>query len=551
METNEKDTSATDLVPTWSISTWIYGFYPGSDQDVTLGGGVFSITDWLKSVIGMISDYNNLQKFPNSKINQTYPYATDIELPWASGSTLSSGNMCKGGASCWSLSDPTQINCQYGFYFLKTNSVTSQMNPPTPPQNMPTNPLPPTFLVSTLNLDYLTPIIDGRIDNGYLMGFNDIITEEDAENLATLIVNGGYSQQLTKPSQDYNYQVGVGAFGPTSSYQNYFPKISGVQLDLEPFNVAMNNQAAFYKKVGALLAENGQYYSVFTYPKVFNQTTASVLNSSNNGLAIVALYDLVDMKYGIPDSCTNNLSKMDGECDVSGTSAPVIAAGDSSTAVYDKTVPHTLEGYYNAALLAVKQTIAQAAQTKIKYKFAIPMTASVHEFENWGVYTCSYSESAKATPNSGYCRTYNTIPLNIEAAGISQLEYVIQAVRAIRDGTKMMGDIFTNNYDLFRGIDFYSFGFRTIWTPQNPVIDYQSGYIYYGNTAEYVETSNLLNPPYVYTTPSAPLMPVVNGVLNQTSTLGWLSSVNLDFRPCNSNTCSLGTCVNDVCVSKT
>jgi hypothetical protein len=546
-----KDSSTDDLVPSWSISTWVYGFYPGSDQDINSQGNVFNITDWINSVTSMISDYNSNQKFPNSKINQTYPYATDIELPWASGSTLSSGNMCNGGASCWSLSDPSQINCQYGIYFLKTDSVTSPMNPPVPPQTMPTNPLPETFSVSSLNLAYLTPIIDGRIDNGYLMGFNDIITKEDAENFATLIVNGGYSQQATKPSQDYNYQVGVGAFGPKSSYTNYLPKISGVQLDLEPFNASIDNQAAFYNKIGALLAQNGQYYSVFTYPKAFNETTANVLNSSNNGLAIVALYDIVDMKYGIPDSCANNLTKLDGECDISATSAPVIASGDATDAAYDKTVPHSLEGYYNAALLAVKQTITSAAQTGIKYKFAIPMTSSVHEFENWGVYSCSFSDSIKATPNSGFCRTYNNIPINKETAGISQLDYVIQAVRAIRDGTKMMGDIFTNNYDLFRGIDFYSFGFRTIWTPQNPVIDYQSGYIYYGNTAEYAETSNLLNPPYIYTTPSSPLSPVVNGVLNEASTLGWLSTINLDFRPCNSDTCSLGTCVNDVCVSET
>ncbi len=555
---NLKSSSNPDLVPLWSVSTWVYGAYPGSDNDQTGATPSFDMQAWMDSVTKTISAYNSEQKFPNSQINQVYPYASDIELPWSSLTNGPNTNACKNGSGtevlCWYLSDPTDIRNAYGFYFLKTSGVTSEVNPPTPPQTIPSNPLPPTFAVSSLNLPLMSPVFDARIDNGYLMGFNEVIRQEDAENLASLIVNGGYSQQPVnsdKSIADFNYQVGVGAFGPSSQYK-YTPTINGLQLDLEPFNPSIQNQAAFYNKIGALLAENGQYYSVFTYPKSIDSTTASVLNSSNNGVAIVALYDLVDMKCGIPESCTLDYNKTSGECDVSGTSAPVIATGDATTAVYDRTVPHTLEGYYNSALLSVKQTITKAAQTGIKYKFAIPLTSSVHEFESWGIYACSFSKDLKAIPTEGFCKMYNNIPNYTGSRAPSQIDYVIQAVRAIRDGISMMSDLFkeNENYLLFRGIDLYSFGFRTIWTPQNPVIDWQSGNIYYGNTPEFVETANLLNPPYVFTSPSVPIFPALNGNINYSSPLGWLTTQNLDFRPCNETTCPTGECVNNVCQSK-
>ncbi len=603
-------------IPNWSISTWVYKDYPGAAMDEQ--NGIFNQDSWLSDVSAAIQKYNTNQASPTSRISQTYPYATDLELPWVSSSyagnnipnesttsvltkldlietqvldilkskpappgsdplpILSSPpiptNDAGGPATFWSLSDPTKTTCEYGFNFVGTTSSNTNTFPTIPEQTAGVTTAPPTSLTKMSSLIPQTAIvIDGRIDNGYLQGFNEYlsISNNDPQNLASLIVNGGYSQNKAASI----YQVGVGVFSPTST-NPYKPVIHGIQLDLEPFNSSNANQQAFYNKIGDLLSETNQYYSIFTFPKAMNQMTADLLNGTTNGnppsagnprkngYMIVPLYDLLDMKNGIPDVCMQDYTNATSICDTSAAPPPASATGDATTLTYDPNVPHSLVGYYNAALLTVKQTIALSKKYDIKYKFGIPMTSSVHEFENWGQYICQFNDFIKAKPINGFCRMYNGLPLNPNSGNPSQIGYLQQALRAIYDGINGMISDPNSPYDstLFKGIDLYSFGFRTIWSPQNPIIDYNTGNTFYGNTSVYVPSDadgyprgSLLNPPYVYTVPAFPHLYDDSGNVTLTnSILGWLSTVTLDVRPCGTTggTYCPGsgqTCSNNVC----
>jgi hypothetical protein len=650
-------------IPNWSISTWVYKDYPGAATDALTGQ--FNQDTWLNSVADAINNYNNAisKSKPTSQISQLYPYVSDLELPWVSASYANNGTTpeplfssppqdeygssiptdpsfayqishCTTNSDCfnqgaapstyWSLSDPTKVCNQYGFFFVETTTKNSGngKSPPTPPspQLGNTTTVPETLTIkdenkNPLNISEKAVIIDGRIDNGYLQGFNEFITTADAINLADLIVNGGYSQTLCKyvnssgkckptdsgctlsPAKISNgawaeqvdetqlvYQVGVGAFCPNSNYK-YNPVINGIQLDLEPFDSTQANQIAFYNKIATNLKANSQYWSIFTFPKAMTQVTADLLNgtnisglntspsSGNNGYMIVALYDLVDMKNGIPAVCETNYTYASGICDTSAAPPPVSATGDATTAIYDLNVPHSAQGYYNAALLTVKQTITLAKQYGIKYKFAIPASSSVHEFENWGQYMCQFTDFTEVKPINGFCRMYNGLPLNPNSGNPSQIDYMQQALRAIYDGIASFKECTTSGtpgiptgsvgcYDstYFKGIDLYGFSIRTIWSPQNPVVDYDTGNVFYGNTSSFVPATadgytkgSLVNPAYIYTTPAYPDYKAnSDGTPDSNSILGWLSTVTLDVRPCGTTggtycpvegqTCTNGTC---------
>jgi hypothetical protein len=527
-------------IPDWAISTWIYSEYPGIVSDTN--SGIYSDTSWFNTVNNLIQNYNGSTKFVNSQVNQIYAYASDAELPWSSLTTTAIS------ASSWS------DYSQYGFFFAPLENGSPSLPASLNCQQAINNTTNPQTGV----------IVDGRIDNGYLQGFNEIITSDDVTCLADIIVEGKNASCCTGVKWPCSNVTGVGAFGPiNSSYQNII--IHGVQIDFEPFNSAITNQQTFYNELGSKLAYYGQWFSLFLYPKAFNQATADLLNGTqngqppsgatagrNNGYGIVALYDLVDMKDGINPICDADYTKTDGVCDVSGTPAPVIANGDATSAIYDPTVPHSLVGYYNSALLAVKQTIQLSQTYKIRYKFGIPASSSVHEFENWGIYSCKFDQAGAGEPNNAFCSSYNTIPMNPESGSPSQLEYVQQVIRAINDGISQMGSTFDPQY--FRGIDLYSFGFKTIWTPQNPVKDANIKNIFYGNTPVFVPGSSdgtsflpeQLNVPYVYTTPSYPNFRKIQSTSGETvdlnTVLGWLSTQVLDPRPCTQSTCTMGVC---------
>lgn len=571
-------------IPTWSIGTWIYIYYPGvaTDQMYTKS---FVQETWMNTIQTAITNYNSAQISETSKITQIYPYGTDMELPWVSPTYNNNGaplginpnlatgdptlltadqfydannivtpfstdmpvacslaeSFCEGSSTCpitcdkgiqcpcptvyWSLSDPTLSNCEYGFNFATSSS---------------------SYPVSmNINIPEKAVIIDARIDNGYLQGFNEFISIADAQNMAKLIVNGGYSQGTQT--------LGIGAFGPNSANK---PTVNGIQLDFEPFDSSNPNQAAFYTQIGALLKATGQYYSIFTFPKAMSTTTATILNSSDNAYMIIALYDLLDMKEGIPSVCNADYTFTGAPCDTSAAPPPVVASGDATTAIYDATVPHSLVGYYNAVLLTVKQTIAKAAITGIKYKFGIPVSSSAHEFEGWGQYVCQFNNFIAVKPVNAFCRMYNGLPMNTESGAITQLGYVQMAIKAMQDGISQMGATYTNFASLFRGIDLYAFSYRTVWTPQNPVVDYLTGNVYYGNTPVYepadangVAQGGNVNPPYIYSTPSYPTFSA-SDFTNTQNILNWMATYGVDPRP---QTCGSGTgiCLPSQCNTST
>lgn len=589
-------------IPNWSIGTWIYKDYPGAASDALCSDGstptspgvcangsapIFNQTAWLTSVQTAITAYNQAQISPTSKITQTYPYATDLELPWVAPSYAGNGtnpeplfgappvNQACPATQCfnqepvapttlWSHSDPTLPTCQYGISFVSTtnNSIppigTPPTNPPIPSQAGNTTPVPPSLTIPNLNIAEMAVIIDGRIDNGYLQGLNESLTPAQAANLAQLIVNGGYSQIPLGPKpgkalQNSNFQVGVGIFGPKVTANKYQPTVNGIQLDLEPFDSTNPNQVAFYKEIGSLLAANGQYYSIFTFPKAMTAATAAVLNNSHNGYMIVALYDLLDMKT-IPAVCNADYTFTGAPCDTSAAPPPVVATGDATTAIYDTTVPHSLAGYYNSVLLTVKQTIAKAAITGIKYKFGIPVSASVHEFEGWGQYVCQFNDFEQVKPINGFCRMYNGLPMNINSGSPTQLGYIQMAIKAMQDGISQMGVTYTANSSLFRGIDLYAFSYRTIWSPQNPIVDYVTGNVFYGNTPVYAPANSdgysagsKVNPPYIYSVPGSPTYSATD-YTNTQNILNWLATYGVDPRPA---TCGAGKCLPNQCNTTT
>ena len=478
-----KTGSVTPILPTsGATGTWLYGGYPGSGND-----GNFDVSTWLKTAVNTINFYNSngSNKLP---ITQVYAYASDMELPWTAQGT---------SPTYW---DKT---ANYGYYFLDSSA-------PIPPQ-----------LVQAAEITKITDlniIIDGRIDNNYLQGFNDQITLTDANNFATLVVSGGTSQGSIQP--------GVASYGPNQKSNK--PVIKGVQFDLEPFDSNSLNQLEFYHKAGNLLGSAGQYYSIFIFPRSMTQATADMLNGSstytfsdstsdqvrNNGYVIISLYDMIDMTDDNLKTCQSpaNLNtsgiNTSGICDVGSAPLPITTTtGDKTGMVISTSVPHSLPGYYNAALLAVQQTIALAKKYNISYKFAIPGSASVHEFEDWGTYACKfttkYPSDASCTETSMTTSSKNT-----------QLDYIKKAIKAIQAGFNGKTD------PLFLGIDVYAFAFKQVWSPQMPTADWNSNY-YYGNTCTFVTDANDINPAYIYTEPSNPNSDVLN----------YLSSVTTLIKP--------------------
>ncbi len=573
-----------DLVPKWTISTWIYTNYPGSAVDSSIG--VFNFNNWTSTVDSIITNYNDAQIQPSSKITQIYPYASDMELPWVSQTFRNNGiplganpGLLPGDTDIITqgqfydaiispYSDTVTVGCNIIEYFCPSTPQTcpitdsscdvkcpcptvywsqSNFSPPSLPQIPPSTSGPvyseygfslknPPFTPIT-GITQQAVVIDGRIDNGYLQGFNDFMTISQAQDMARLIVYGGTSQG--------NTTKGISDFPPLDVNGNPSDSgIMGIQLDFEPFDSTNPNQSAFYTSIGSLLAITKQYYSIFTFPKAMTTTTATILNSSNNGCMIVPLYDLVDMQNGIPEVCNSDYTFTNAPCDTSATPPPLSATGDATTAVYSLDVPHSLIGYYNAALLTVKQSIAKASITGIKYKFAIPLSSSAHEFEQWGVYSCLFNDFIAPIPNNAYCRMYNGLPINANNGIITQLGYVQMAIKAMQDGIAQMGEIFSNNIGLFRGVDLYAFSYRTVWTPQNPVVDWMTGNIFYGNTPVYVPADengvvqgSSLNVPYIYSTPAYPTFNETD-FTNTQNVLNWLATYGIDPRP---QTCGSGT----------
>jgi hypothetical protein len=416
--------SQSSPIPSWSNSIWIYPGYPGNPYDA----------QWQSDALNMIANYNaDTNTCSTCAINMVYPYGTDLELPWAN------------GGDATALNDPSQV----GFYFdSKAPGILATY------ANMEVNKKP-------INV---SPIIDGRIDNGYLQDLNGTtMTEDDVKALAYTVVKGGTSL--------VTFQNGVGYYASTtnSTTGTVANGISGIQFDLEPVDSSQPLQAAFYTEVGRLLAETNQYFSIFTFPKQLTPATATMLNANNNGYAIIALYDLIDMETVPATTCAPYTLPFAEGCDTS--TAPLPIKEDQT--LDSANVPHSSAGHYNAAYVTAMQTIALAKSNNIKYKFAIPAGPSVHEFVKWGLFECTYPNVKRAEKYVS-CKPGAAQQISGKGPG-TQKTYAQNAINAINQAIKdsTIAGVYDSN--LFVGVDIWGLSKISPWTASPIIIDWDSG----------------------------------------------------------------------------
>jgi hypothetical protein len=180
--------------------------------------------------------------------------------------------------------------------------------------------------------------------------------------------------------------------------------IGGVQFDLEPFDITMPGQAAFYAQIAKDFAgkhnaagvdpygcvnpqhPNGRTFSVFTTGAKVNAKLGEILNKYNNGHVIGSLYTLI--KY-------------------TGVATPPV--------VFRKNIDNE-----------IKRMLRNANTYHVKFQFGIPASSSIEEFESM-----------------------NDIP-----SGYQQLEYVRESIESITHYTKDQSN--------FIGIDFWGWSERRI-----------------------------------------------------------------------------------------
>lgn len=302
----------------------------------------------------------NAQATAGHQLNQLFPYATDMEM------------YCPGNkpAKC----TPADLQSYYtpgSSGWTSTEDYATEL---------------------TLPNVSLSPIIDGRTDTGgYLIGFN----------------------QLSEPlAHTYADQVAAQVCAD--------PRVSGIQFDIEPFNVTTHNgQYYFYMQIAKDFAgmhtgststdpygcvssahPEGRYFSVFTFASSIQPGTAEATNVAaftaayRNGYVIDSLYDL-------------------------GTN-PAGSLNDLPT-------------YQTLVTQQTADMKAWADAAGIPYSFGIPAAASVHEYE-----TCTGTCVAGANGTTGNPMT----------------SYDQEAVAAI----KASG---APSDSLFRGTDLWDFGTKT------------------------------------------------------------------------------------------
>jgi hypothetical protein len=195
------------------------------------------------------------------------------------------------------------------------------------------------------------------------------------------------------------------------------PMITGVQFDLEPFDISQSGQLYFFRQIAKDFAgkhnpsgvdplkcvdsthPTGRIFSVFTTAAKITQQMAKVLNTYSNGYVVDALYDLGPNSGGIASTPVN---------------------------------------YGKYAKAEIIKLMAAAKLYKVNYQIGVPAAASVHEFET------------KAGVSTGY----------------KQVDYVTQAFNAIT-ANKVRADRY------FKGINLWSWNDKFFWngdqyTPQTP-----------------------------------------------------------------------------------
>lgn len=385
--------SMPDLVPEWTVSSWIYPSYAGDGRTKKPVRQCLTPEEssWVSNTIDMIKYYNG-KATGSGAMNMVHCYGSDIELPLGE----------KPNAP---LTDPANLQDRenYGFYF--DDCYTKYIEPY-------------VALKQQGELEYIVPIVDARVDHGYLMGMNQM-RWEDIAYLAQLVCNGGQSQGTS--------QTGVCQRGD----------IDGIQFDIEPFDPTSMNQQLFYRVIGSEFAKKKKFYSIFTFAEMLDQMTADTLNYFNNGYAIVSLYDL---PYN--------------------AALPI----DNSGKV-NKSLPQSPEAYgqlvYNEALLAFQKS----AELGIKIVFGVPfLSASCHEYEK--MYQYNYTPGQAGAGSRGNVLQQGTY---------SQQQYAEACVANIpkaMEKAKSMGQF---REDLYRGLGLWGMSPHMVWAPQEPVVNWDTG----------------------------------------------------------------------------
>ncbi|MBT3812929.1 MAG: hypothetical protein HOF98_09030, partial [Gammaproteobacteria bacterium] len=329
--------------------TWIYD---AQFPDGPTGGAFTSAGLWAEKLIN-----HNQSAAEGHKINQLFTYGGSLEMYCKGSGESDFSEACNSKNMLVTYFPPSFYNTNLTFDTLGDSGYES-----TVAYKIATDFSKP----ETNTVTKIIPIIDGRVDNpvsnDYLNAFN-IMSQSEANLFADNVARVYCAD----------------------------PHVSGVQFDIEPFDITQLGQKYFYERIAMNLAgENsnhdfdcknvyypqGRSFSVFTFPSVINkapETLASILNEYNNGYVVYSLYDLGSL-----------------------------AAGSvSSPAVY--------QSYVQYHLNAIK---ILAQQYGVYFQLAIPAAASVHEYE------------ATATYQNGDV-------VNVQQTGYGQVEYVKTAIETI------------------------------------------------------------------------------------------------------------------------
>lgn len=500
---------------------------PGPNNPVIPG---YANANWTTA----INNFNAAAAAPgasgNNYIMDPYPYVSDLEMGCQSfPDVVSSGSIQLLQPTCTLTAPGSSSDAAAGYFYgvaapYKT-TIGDQM------KGMVASYASNLTIPSGQTL-HLEGIVDGRIDNAYLQGFNSL-TSDEAKGFADYVANGGGAV----PASFQSYVADPGAVGICDD-----SNLAGVQMDLEPFDIETSSdaQASFYTELGSALSKcsTPKWYSVFTFAEKLTPAAIAALNASKNVYVVDSLYDL---PYNNNAPITLSVAS-----DGSFTSA-TYCNSVSASAGCNTAVPIPLNNYQTNVVNEIHNMFKVAVTNNLPFKFAIPAAGSAHEFMSWYKRAVLVNESqtptgqafdkitskanAKAdpldtTPVYQSCNEQNTtagqnnngvdmlpgcgssdittqaLPLlgnNTDPNISGQLDYVKTAITTIECA-------FAHDENgpaakqLFKGLSLWEFSSPgTEWSPNPSVVDWNSGYISLGtyvlfSPATIVETDGTTEP---------------------------------------------------------
>lgn len=264
----------------------------------------------------------------------------------------------------------------------------------------------------------MIPTFDGRLDANTAQnnGSDDILdafktmTQDDAIHLADKTAKAFCADGAVTGVQ---FDIEPFRFIPSQPGQiHYYTRIADVFAGKHTTtpNDVLNDEAA-RKQITCVTAARpyGLSWSVFTFPQFVNQELADVMNEHNNGYVVISGYDLGNLPGG----------------------------------------QHNTPSEYRTLIKAkIIEVMNMASTYNVRYQFAIPASASAHEFER-----------IEGNDNLGINLEINT------DTGYQQLDYVKVAVEEMK-AAGMENDV------NFIGTAIWSWNEKTIWPPGGETLFY-------------------------------------------------------------------------------